>query len=755
MLSRSHRLSPLALAAALPLALCPPSLAAAEERAPTPGFGMSRALAEAEASLAQGEIEIAESRYRTALLEGWLLLGALQASRGELPAARSSFERASTSAVETRRPHITLALTLLELGEAREAILLLRRVVGATPGDLVARRLMARALMEAGQVDEAVQELVELQALAPEDLENTYLLARAHLVRGRPDAAEPLFARLAEARPIPETHVLIGRTYRDFESYELARRSLESALAMDPGVRRAHYYLGTVDLFDRGQALLDRAMDHFRQELRAYPDDPLTNLYVGMALVEERRHEEALPHLEIAGREGSSRTDALQFLGRALLALDRPEEAAAALRRGLELAASEAPESAARGPLDRGERQLSSLHYQLGLALRRLGDEAAAAEHFEAAKRSASRSTESSREILARYLEDAPRERSPTPFGSPLAALLPGEPSPAEMQKIAAAVRRGLTQAYFNLGVLRTRSRQFARAAELFASAAEIDPEFPRVQYSLGVAHFNAGEFEEATAPLSRALATDPGDGALKRMLALARLNSEDYEEAVRLLADDAEREVNPSLQYAYGLALVRSGRAAEAQAIFDRLLTEHAAWPELHVVLGQSHAQQNDYEAAVRFLRRAIELKTNVAEAHGTLGDIYLRQGKLEEAEEALRTELRHHPQDARARYTLAAVLDLNRKPDEALELLRALLEAHPQMADGRYLLGKILLARGALEEAREQLEAAAGLSPEDANIRYQLGQAYQKLGQSERAEREFETFRRLKKGEREGAGP
>ncbi len=548
--------------------------------------------------------------------------------------------------------------------------------------------------------------------------------------------------------------MLIGRTYRDFEEYDRAREALEAALAMDPEVRRAHYYLGTVDLFDRGQALLEPAMAHFQQELRAYPDDPLSNLYLGIALVEERRHREAIPHLESAIRADSSPTYALQFLGRALLALDRAAEAAEALRRGLEIAQAQSPAQAARGPLDARERQLSSLHYQLAQALRKSGNEAAAAEHFAAAKRSATRSTESSREILSRYLEDRPREPAPSGL-EPIEQLgLPGLDA-TQVPRLEAAVKKALVQAYFNLAVMRTRAEQFARGAGLFELAAEIDPEFPRLQYSLGTAHFNAGSFSRATAPLSRALQAEPANADLRRMLALAWLNAERYEQAAELLAADGEREANPSLQYAYGLALVRSGRAAEAEPVFYQLLEQNPDWAELHVMLGQAHAHQDDYAAAERLLQRAIELKPDVAEAHGTLGDIYLRQGKLVEAEEALRSELRLRPADARSRYTLAVVLDLNRKPDEAMALLRPLLEERPAFADGRYLLGKILLAQGALEEARDQLEAAAGLSPDDANVRYQLGQAYQKLGRSDEAAQEFETFRRLKREQSDGTGP
>ena len=149
-------------------------------------------------------------------------------------------------------------------------------------------------------------------------------------------------------------------------------------------------------------------------------------------------------------------------------------------------------------------------------------------------------------------------------------------------------------------------------------------------------------------------------------------------------------------------MALVRSGRALEARPIFSRMLAVHGDSAELNVLLGQAHAQQGDFDAAVQVLRHALELKPDVPEAQGALGVIYLKQGKLPEAEAALRAELAIRPADTVSQYNLATVLELVEKPQEAEGLLRALLKARPDQADARYLLGKILLARGAADEAR-----------------------------------------------------
>jgi tetratricopeptide (TPR) repeat protein len=503
---------------------------------------------------------------------------------------------------------------------------------------------------------------------------------------------------------------------------------------MDPNIRRAHYYLGTLGLMEEGPGKLEEAMAEFRKELDVSPGDPLVSLRLGIALMESRRPAEALPALDLAAREMAD-AEAFHYLGRAQLALDLTSEAVASLRQALKLVKGP--------PFD--EVQRGSIHYNLALALRKSGMRDEAQTHFAEAERASERIAESARDRLSRYMKDdlEPEPRAAVdPFMDvPLAGL-----DAKQRVALREGVTTALARAYLNLGVLQAQSSRFARAAEHFQSAADVREDFPRVQYSLGVAHFNARAFDKAVGPLSRALAESPGDAGLRRMLAMAWLNTEAYDRAADLLRDDPGRGSDPSLEYAYGLALVRSGQAAAAQTVFSGLLARHGESAELGVVLGQAYAQQGDYESAVQALQAALRRKPDVAEANATLGVIYLKQGKLAEAEEALRAELRASPGDVKSQHHLAAVLELAARPDEALALLRRVLKARPDFADARYLLGKILLAQGAGTEAVEHLEAAARLAPEDANIHYQLGQAYQKQGRGDEARQQFEIFQKIK---------
>lgn len=712
-----------------------------------PAAPVVEAMVQAEAAIQDKEPQLAESRYRTALLEGWLIMGDLAAVDRDWESAKAAFEAAMSSAAETRRTRLALADVYIRDGDPEEAIRLLRVLTAKNMRDVQARRLVAQALGADGQLGEAVLELESLRNLFPDEPENLFLLGTAYLQQERLEDVQPLFAELATQRPIPQTHVLLARTYRDFGHFEPARESARQALEMDPKIPRAHYYLGTIEFLELAQAGLPQAIEHFQAELLVSPEDLSTNLYLGMALVDQRRDDEAIPPLEFVASHAESERDALYFLGRAYLRLGRVDDAVVTLTRALEFLESDHARDPDSSVEARRLRQISQLHYQLGLALRRNGDEAAATPHFAAAAETMARETEDSRERLRRYLEDDTRGGTQEAFSSPLDSSAVSNLDARQRAELRATLVYRLAQSYLNLGVLQAQRRRVPRAADLFQQAADLVPDFPQVQYSLGIARFNSGQFEEATQPLARALALDPANLQLSRMLALAWLNSEHYAQAATLLENDPGRETDRSLQYAFGVALVRSGRAPEAERVFADLLSRNQDWPELYVVLGLASAQRDDFDSAIESLEKAIDLKPEVAEAHSTLGDIHMRHGRLEEAERELRAELAYRPNDVHALYLLANVLELAGQSDEALRILDSVLSSNPRAANARYLKGKILLAAGNAELAQIQLETAARLTPDDPEIHYQLGLALQRQGRAEEAREEFATYQSLKR--------
>jgi predicted Zn-dependent protease len=220
-----------------------------------------------------------------------------------------------------------------------------------------------------------------------------------------------------------------------------------------------------------------------------------------------------------------------------------------------------------------------------------------------------------------------------------------------ERRELKRRVTGDLARVYFNLGVLQVQSpagapaERYARAAGSFEKVAGLDPDFPQVQSSLGVAYFNARQFGQSEAPLTRALAGQPQDAGIRRMLAIACVNTESWEKAATLLKDDPGRATDPALEFAYGLALLRLRRPAEAENVFTRLAARRGESAELSLLLGQAQAAQDKNELAVVSLQRAIEQNPAAEEAHAALGVALVSLGRAAEGLEQLETAVRLAP--------------------------------------------------------------------------------------------------------------
>jgi predicted Zn-dependent protease len=103
---------------------------------PEPTATVLLPMGEAKAALQAMELQVAESRYRSALLEGWLLMGALDVEEGDLESAKATYETSMTVAAESRRGKLALAAVYLKSGDPIESITLLRDIIRGNTKDL-------------------------------------------------------------------------------------------------------------------------------------------------------------------------------------------------------------------------------------------------------------------------------------------------------------------------------------------------------------------------------------------------------------------------------------------------------------------------------------------------------------------------------------------------------------------------------------------------------------------------------------------
>jgi arylsulfatase A-like enzyme/Flp pilus assembly protein TadD len=189
--------------------------------------------------------------------------------RGQLDAATAAAREIVRSQPDMSAGYYQLAQVLLERGDRREALDVLRRAVerGATDGALL--RQYGLLLAEAGRPGEAVDLLEPLRGTG--DPENLNSLGLALSEAGRQDDARAVLDEVFAHDPRnPTAHqnlALVALRSQDFGAAETQARR---ALALNPRLPLAWNYLG-VALVNLGR--VGEALDAWERALEIQPDD--------------------------------------------------------------------------------------------------------------------------------------------------------------------------------------------------------------------------------------------------------------------------------------------------------------------------------------------------------------------------------------------------------------------------------------------------------------------------------------------------
>ena len=529
------------------------------------------------------------------------------------------------------------------------------------------------------------------------------------------------------------------------EQYDRARAALQRALKMDPRVRRAHYYLGTMARARRRRRPARRGDRRVPRGAGAY-----ARRSAGDAAARRGARRGAAP------RRGAAAARAVGH-GRRRRRTTPGSISGAASSRSDGGRGGRLPPARARHRGQDGSRREADVAQPLdplsaGPALRR--DRRRRPKRTRSSpRRSGCRSAQaaSEREQLAQYhggRGDAGASRRAAARSRRLRRARRRASAPICAARCSDAARPRVPESRHHAGAgaaLRARRRAL-RAGGRGRSALPAGPVLARRRLLQRRSSSQGGAGARARARARRSRSNTD----VRRMLALACARTRATTPRRPTCCATIRRcRSDPSLQYAYGLALVRSDRAAEAEKIFSRLLAEHpdVARAERRARPG-IHAAQGDYDAAVDVAAaRARAASRPSPKPTRRSGDIYLRQGRLPRPR---RRCARSSPpsRQRRRRATRSRPCSISTASrDEALRELRSMLAARPNYADARYLFGKILLARGRRRRRRSStsrrrrararrrehpLPARAGLS--EARPRRARGEGVRELPAAER---------------------
>ena len=657
-----------------------------------------------------GDFEGAAKEYRQAIAIGLDHLGNLRAARHDYPGAEQLLRQALAAYPGDPDPAVDLAITELYSGDIPKAEMDAKAVVQKNPDHVRARVLLGKIEFLEGNYQTAADDLQVALALAT-DSDVAYSLALADLELKKISLATVLFDEMKNSLPdSAQMHVLIGRAFLATDYPQLAAKEFEHAATLDSKYPQVHFYFGMASLFSaqlpdvshsESQSELAKAETALQEAIRVEPQDSRSFFYLGRCYAAEQQW----------------------------------AKAADAYRSVIKLTPTAKQMDVA----------MVGAYEGLAEALHKLGKNAEA--DAESAKAQQLRTTLEKNGASASDAEKANGDSNRQELQSMM--LRPGDSEPHDAKGEAAYTKLMsvlLGQAYHNLGVIDARALNYAQAAEEFSQAAKWQPSIASLDRNWSLAAFRAEKYNDAVEPLERELRRTPNDISTRAMLGLCYYMLDKFAESAATLRPVLDQlPDNAGLLYAAGVSLVRSGDAKNGARVFSRMLEKDQNVAAVHLMLGQAHAQEQNYPEALTEFSRALQLDPHTAEAHYGSGMVALKQGKLDVSAEEFQQELSINPGYVPAEYQLGYIRLEMHQADAAIPLLQDVVSRQPNHSDAHYELGKALLEQGKVKDAIQDLETSVHLRPTDYAY-YQLSVAYRREGRANDAEQAMVMYQKLR---------
>jgi tetratricopeptide (TPR) repeat protein len=187
-------------------------------------------------------------------------------------------------------------------------------------------------------------------------------------------------------------------------------------------------------------------------------------------------------------------------------------------------------------------------------------------------------------------------------------------------------------------------------------------------------------------------------------------------------------------------------GRLVEAEYQVREILNAYPDNPEAMYLIGAIAYRAGKHDAAIRWMKRVVELTPRHHDAQLTLGMAYRVQRNPRDARGPLKKALALKPSSFDARFNLAVTeLELG-ETKAALRNLERAVKVEPNSAQVRNTYAGALYQSGDREEFLRQLRKGASLVPDDAEMQFNLGVGLANVGQHEEAMKQFRRALALK---------
>jgi protein O-GlcNAc transferase len=192
---------------------------------------------------------------------------------------------------------------------------------------------------------------------------------------------------------------------------------------------------------------------------------------------------------------------------------------------------------------------------------------------------------------------------------------------------------------------------------------------------------------------------------------------------------------INPDTEVQVALAHHKAGRAAEAEALYRRILEAAPNHAESLQLLGALSLQLGRTDEAIEHLQRAVQVKPAYAEAHNNLGVALQKRGDLDEALAHWEKAVTIKPDYAQAYSNFAKALAQKGNIGMALASWQRAVALNPEDAAALGDFAAALQKANRFNEAVAHYERALALKPDHVDMQCSFAAALRNAGRSAEA--------------------
>jgi cellulose synthase operon protein C len=597
------------------------------------------------------------------------------------PEAIAEIQKAITLAPNRGDSYLNLALVETKTGQYEAAEANYKRAIDLKAEGENPHMALAAFYQSRGRYPEAEQQVLAVIAADPKDVNARASMAKLYMAAGKRVEAEQFLAQVKRDLPKDST------AYRMLGDYYFAEGDLDKAVAEYGSLHQEHT-----------------------------KDQQVSKNYVQLLILKNRLDEADKLNESLLSSKAKD-DEALTFRGEIQLRRNQVNEAVQTLQAVV-----------TKNP------GMAVAHYQLGLALGRLGELDRAGTEWQQAVHLQPNMAEADRALAGLALQKADMPGLEQ-YAGEIIRLQPTSPDGYALRSIS----------------LMTRKRY--PAAELDArKAIEVAPQSPAGYVEMGNLTAQQQKFPEAANWYEQSLSRDPNSVDALRGLANVYVAQRQVDKAIaRINSQIATASGNSGFYDLLGSVLLGKKDQPGAETAFKGAVQLDKNNEDAYVKLGQSEMARGAVDEALGTYAEATAANPKEAVFYILTGSAYEHKHELDKAKTAYQTALQLRPDNPQASNNLAYVLlETNGSVDMALQLAQTARRNMPESSNVADTLGWAFYQKGVYESAIGMFQEAIKLAAknkeaENPTYHYHLGLAYARTEQPALARQHLERVLKI----------